>query len=297
MWVQRDGRGFTVEVTPDGEGLVSHAGAALVAEAADRLGLTRALVARAGGDARAAWPPRSRAGRPRPGGDARRRRGLSGRSARGPRSAAAVRGGGVGRDGVSGDRRDRRATRAAGRAACCSRAGARERLAGRRSARADHDRYRRDADQRAFREGGRGRATSRAASGFTRCWRIWTRRARRWPACCGPATPARTPPPTTSTVVELALEQLPRAVVESARDRGQDRQRRRHARVDRRAARSADRLPDGLRSDRGGARGDPRPPRSGWRPAIRQDGEHRDGAGSPRSPTSSTSPHGPTDRG
>jgi hypothetical protein len=41
--VQRDGRGFTVEVTPDGEGLVSHAGAALLAEAADRLGLTRAL--------------------------------------------------------------------------------------------------------------------------------------------------------------------------------------------------------------------------------------------------------------
>jgi hypothetical protein len=43
--VQRDGRGFTVEVTPDGEGLVSHAGAALLAEAADRLGLTRALSA------------------------------------------------------------------------------------------------------------------------------------------------------------------------------------------------------------------------------------------------------------
>jgi hypothetical protein len=41
--VQRDGRRFTVEVTPDGEGLVSHAGAALLAEAADRLGLTRAL--------------------------------------------------------------------------------------------------------------------------------------------------------------------------------------------------------------------------------------------------------------
>jgi len=32
-----------VEVTPDGEGLVSHAGAALLAEAADRLGLTPAL--------------------------------------------------------------------------------------------------------------------------------------------------------------------------------------------------------------------------------------------------------------
>jgi hypothetical protein len=41
--VQRDGRRFTVEVAPDGDGLVSHAGAALVAEAADRLGLTVAL--------------------------------------------------------------------------------------------------------------------------------------------------------------------------------------------------------------------------------------------------------------
>lgn len=41
--VQRDGRRFKVEVTPDGDGLVSHAGAALLAEAADRLGLTRAL--------------------------------------------------------------------------------------------------------------------------------------------------------------------------------------------------------------------------------------------------------------
>jgi Transposase DDE domain group 1 len=41
--VQRDERHLTVEVSADGEGLVSHAGAALVAEAADRLGLTRAL--------------------------------------------------------------------------------------------------------------------------------------------------------------------------------------------------------------------------------------------------------------
>jgi len=41
--VQRDGRRFTVEVTPDGDGLVSHAGTALLAEAADRLGLTAAL--------------------------------------------------------------------------------------------------------------------------------------------------------------------------------------------------------------------------------------------------------------
>jgi hypothetical protein len=41
--VQRDGRRFTVDVASDGEGLVSHAGAALLAEAADRLGLTRQL--------------------------------------------------------------------------------------------------------------------------------------------------------------------------------------------------------------------------------------------------------------
>jgi hypothetical protein len=41
--VQRDGRRFTVDVVPDGEGLVSHAGAGLLAEAADRLGLTDAL--------------------------------------------------------------------------------------------------------------------------------------------------------------------------------------------------------------------------------------------------------------
>ena len=43
MKVQRDGRNFTVEVTPDGEGLVSHAGSALLAQVADKTGLTRAL--------------------------------------------------------------------------------------------------------------------------------------------------------------------------------------------------------------------------------------------------------------
>jgi hypothetical protein len=47
--VQRDGRRFTVEVTADGEGLVSHAGAALLGEAADRLGLTKALSRAVGG--------------------------------------------------------------------------------------------------------------------------------------------------------------------------------------------------------------------------------------------------------
>ncbi len=39
----RVGRRFTVDVTADGEGLVSHAGSALLAQVADKTGLTRAL--------------------------------------------------------------------------------------------------------------------------------------------------------------------------------------------------------------------------------------------------------------
>ena len=42
----RDGRRFTVKVTSDGAGSVSHAGSALLAGAADKTGLTRALSAR-----------------------------------------------------------------------------------------------------------------------------------------------------------------------------------------------------------------------------------------------------------
>src|SRR3954469_2770211 len=41
-----DGRPITVEVTADGAGLVSHAGSALLARVADKLGLTRALSSR-----------------------------------------------------------------------------------------------------------------------------------------------------------------------------------------------------------------------------------------------------------
>lgn len=43
MRVTRDGRNFTVDVAADGEGLVSQAGAGLLAAVADRTGLTRAL--------------------------------------------------------------------------------------------------------------------------------------------------------------------------------------------------------------------------------------------------------------
>ena len=41
--MQREGRSFTVEVTADGEGLVSHAGTALLSQVADKCGLTKAL--------------------------------------------------------------------------------------------------------------------------------------------------------------------------------------------------------------------------------------------------------------
>jgi hypothetical protein len=60
MRVKRGECDVKVEVRADGEGLVSHAGAALVAETADRLGLTSALD-------RALAPLRERAGRHAPG--------------------------------------------------------------------------------------------------------------------------------------------------------------------------------------------------------------------------------------
>jgi hypothetical protein len=44
--VMRDGRQVTVEVTSDGAGLVSHAGSALLAQVADRVGLTSGLSSR-----------------------------------------------------------------------------------------------------------------------------------------------------------------------------------------------------------------------------------------------------------
>ncbi len=49
MRVHRDGRDFTVEVSADGEGLVSHAGSALLAQVADKTGLTQALSLRLAG--------------------------------------------------------------------------------------------------------------------------------------------------------------------------------------------------------------------------------------------------------
>ena len=45
----RDGRPVTLEVTSDGAGLVSHAGSALVAQVAEKVGLTQALSLRLAG--------------------------------------------------------------------------------------------------------------------------------------------------------------------------------------------------------------------------------------------------------
>jgi Transposase DDE domain group 1 len=47
--VQHEGRNLTVEVAADGQGLVSHAGSALLSQVADALGLTKALSSRLAG--------------------------------------------------------------------------------------------------------------------------------------------------------------------------------------------------------------------------------------------------------
>ncbi len=49
MKVTHDGRWITVEVTADGDGLVSHAGSALLSRVADKSGLTWALSAELAG--------------------------------------------------------------------------------------------------------------------------------------------------------------------------------------------------------------------------------------------------------
>ena len=49
MKVMLDGRSVTVDVSADGAGLVSHAGSALLAQVADKLGFTKALSLRLAG--------------------------------------------------------------------------------------------------------------------------------------------------------------------------------------------------------------------------------------------------------
>jgi hypothetical protein len=151
--VSRDGRQFTVEVRADGEGLVSHAGAALLAETADRIGLTSAL-------SRALAGIRRRRGKHDPGrvvrdlavmiadgGDClsdlravRDQQPLFGPVASNATAFRVI-------DEIAGD---------PALLAALREARARTGVGGRGQARAAHHRHRRDVDRRAFRQGGRG---------------------------------------------------------------------------------------------------------------------------------------------
>lgn len=102
--MQRDGRRFTVEVTADGEGLVSHAGSALLAQVADKTGLSEGALGRPARAQAAPIGPRRRPRRARPLRDALQTAATAFcDAARGARAGAAVRCGGLGLDGVSGD--------------------------------------------------------------------------------------------------------------------------------------------------------------------------------------------------
>ena len=152
--VTRGERSFTVDVAPDGEGLVSHAGAALLAEVADRVGLTVSFA-----DARGV---RERRGRHDPG---RVIRDLAVMLADGGDCLSDLR---AVRDQeplfgpvASNSTAFRLIDRIAGEPGCSTRcAGARSStgagVGAGRAAGADRDRYRRDADRRPHREGGRG---------------------------------------------------------------------------------------------------------------------------------------------
>ena len=193
--VQRNGREFTVDVTADGEGLVSHAGTALLSQVADRSGFTKAL-------SRELAPMRERRAGHDPG---RVLRDLAVMLADGGealtdlgaiREQAALFGA-VASDSTAYRALERIAERPelldGLRAARKQRP--RARLGARPRPRAGDDRPRRDPDRQPTPRRRARRATSRAASAFTRCSPTSTRPPRRRPGCCGPATPAPTPRP------------------------------------------------------------------------------------------------------
>jgi Transposase DDE domain group 1 len=219
--VQRDGRRFTVDVVPDGDGLVSHAGAGLLAEAADRLWLTGAL-------SRALAPMRERRGRHDPG---RVVRDLAVMLAGGGDCRADLRAvrdqerlfGPVASDAtafrvidaIASDPallQELRAARARARGNAWDAGAGPERIV------IDIDATLITAHSE--KDGRRGRSS--AGSSFTRCWRSWTSRARQWPVCPGRATPAPTPPQTTSTCSSWRSSNSPATSIH----RGQAKQQR-----------------------------------------------------------------------
>ena len=135
-------------------------------------------------------------------------------------------------------------------------------------------------------EARRGADVQEAGSGTIRCGRSSTTArpapGSRWRCCCARATPARTPPPTTSPCIRAALRQLPGASGRApARPQGPGpgRRRRRHPRAAGLAARAAAVLLGRVRPDPSTwSTSSPRcPPRTG-RPAYDADGEPRPGA-------------------
>ena len=188
------------EVTTDGAGVVGHAGAALLRELADRLGLTRALGWRGPGGRRRRHPDaavlRDLAVMLADGGDClsdlavlRDQPELFGPVASTPTAWRVVERVAQDPDGLARLRAARAHARArAWAAGAHPDAGAAGRRRGRDLG---------AGPQRC--QAGRGRAPTSTPSGSTRCWPTWTAArlpASRWPACCGQATP----PPAAPTI-------------------------------------------------------------------------------------------------
>ena len=281
MKVQRDGREFTVEVRADGEGVISHAGTAMLAETADRIGLTGALSRGPRADARAPRRPRPRPSGARSRGDARRRRGLPLRPGRAARTGPLF--GAVCSDATAWRAMDAIAATPADSERCGARAGRRASAPGKPtgSPGVRGRRPRRDAGRSRLGEGGRRRDLQGRlrVSPDARLARPTAEVSGE--ALAGILRPGNAGANTAADQIEVAehaLEQLPERRVEGGlRDRAALRLRRRHPRAARLGARGRHRLLGRLRPDRAGARGDRSRSRiERWVSALTQDGVPRD---------------------
>ena len=292
--VMRDGRPVTVEVTSDGAGLVSHAGTALVAQVADKVGLTRALSVRL-----AAVKQRRRGHDP-----GRVIRDLAVMLVDGGECVSdlgAVREqdalfGAVASDSTAFRMVDRIASEPGLLDALRggARAGTGAVLGAAWRAGAVDDRRRRDADHRAFGEGEGGRELQGRLRVSPACRSTWMRPARRSAACCGPGNAGSNTAEDHKAVIDRALAQIPAEYVETLEILVRaDSAGATHGLVD--YCREGEHALLGrLRADRAGPRRDPRDPRgrvgSGARPG--RIGARRT-ARSVRSPTWSICPPGP----
>ena len=212
--MQRDGRSFTVEVTADGEGLVSHAGTALLSQVADKCGLTRAL-------SRELAPMRERRSGHDPG---RVLRDLAVMLADGGEALTDL---GALREqaplfgAVASDSTAYRAIERIARdpelldgLRSARKTGPRARLGARPRPRAGDDRPRRDPPGRPLREGGRGGELQGRLRLPSRCSPTSTSPRRPRPGCCGPGNAGANTAADQIAVAEAALEQIPAERVE-----------------------------------------------------------------------------------